>query len=198
MRNASLKRTKALRLLQLKKAFLTAYEQCGYLTEAAAVLGIPRMAHYRWLESDPDYAQQFRQLKEDVHARMLDDLERELYRRAVEGMDESVFGNLGCDAKGRSLGSGMVGRIRRYSDTLLIFKLKGERPDKYRDKAKSPVGPETQVVIKVVYEKPAGTAGSAAALGTVRPPHMTEVPVSQPSASEMPIGVNGFRKPEVA
>jgi hypothetical protein len=153
MRSASLKREKTLRLLQLKKAFLKAYEQSGCVTEAATALGIQRMAHYRWLE--------FRQLKQDVHAKLIDDLERELYRRAVKGVAEPVFGNLGCDATGHGLGTGIVGKIRRYSDTLLIFKLKGERPDKYRDRTKAPVGPETQVVIEVVYENPPRVPGES-------------------------------------
>ena len=114
------------RALQLKKAFLKTYSSCGHITEAAPAAGISRMAHYRWLESDPVYAEQFRQLKADVHAKMIDELERELHRRAVEGVEEPVFGSLGCDAKGKSLGTGIVGKVRKYSDTLLIFKLRSE------------------------------------------------------------------------
>jgi hypothetical protein len=69
----------------------------------------------------------------------------------MTGGDQPIFGNLGCDAQGRSLGTGVVGKIRRYSDTLLIFKLKGERPDKYRDKAAIVANLGTPVVIEVVY-----------------------------------------------
>jgi hypothetical protein len=178
-----MKKAKLLHLLHLKKAFLKAYEQCGYLTEAASALGIPRITHYRWLESDPEYAKQFKQLKEDVHAKMVDDMERELYRRAMEGIDEPVFGSSGSDSKGRSLGTGIVGKIRKYSDTLLIFKLKGELPEKYRDRVVTAVLPGTPVVIKVVYEKQPPVSGKAPALSK-RVPKPIDLPTGLSSDSE--------------
>lgn len=58
-----------------------------------------------------------------------DVMEREAWRRAVEGVEKPVFGSLG----GR-LGSGKIGSVQEYSDTLLIFLLKGARPEKYRDR----------------------------------------------------------------
>jgi hypothetical protein len=50
-------------------------------------------------------------------------LEDEAFRRAHQGIDKPVF-----------QGKELVGVIREYSDTLLIFLLKGCRPDKYRDR----------------------------------------------------------------
>lgn len=139
------------RTLQLKKAFLEAYYQCGYITEAAPAAGIERHIHYWWMDSDKEYAAKFQQLEKDVHARKMDEFEREIHRRSIEGVTEPVFGALGSDANGNSLGTGIVGKIRKYSDTLLIFKAKGEKPDKYRDTIQAPTGPGTQVVIEVVY-----------------------------------------------
>lgn len=49
-------------------------------------------------------------------------LEDEATRRGVHGVDEPVF------HAGK-----VVGHVRKYSDTLLIFLLKGKRPEKYRD-----------------------------------------------------------------
>jgi hypothetical protein len=49
-------------------------------------------------------------------------LETEMRRRAPVGWDEPVF------HAGK-----VVGHIRKFSDTLLIFALKAERPEKYRD-----------------------------------------------------------------
>lgn len=49
-------------------------------------------------------------------------LEQEAQRRAFHGVDKPIY------QKGE-----LVGYERRYSDTLLIFLLKGRRPDKYRD-----------------------------------------------------------------
>ena len=51
-------------------------------------------------------------------------LEAEAYRRAVEGWVEPVGWY-----KGKAGGT-----VRRYSDTLLIFTLKGLLPDRYRDR----------------------------------------------------------------
>ncbi len=44
------------------------------------------------------------------------------------GTEKPVFGSMG-----QGLGSGEVGRIREYSDTLLIFLLKAAQPEKYRE-----------------------------------------------------------------
>ena len=44
-------------------------------------------------------------------------------RRAIEGVDKPVFHN-----------GKVVGSIREYSDTLLIFALKGSMPSKYRER----------------------------------------------------------------
>lgn len=52
-------------------------------------------------------------------------LEDEARRRAAEGTIKPVY-----------QGGKKVGEIREYSDTLLIFLLKGKRPDVYRDNVK--------------------------------------------------------------
>ena len=51
-------------------------------------------------------------------------LEREARRRAVEGVEEPVGFYKGEPSA----------YVRKYSDTLLIFLMKGARPDKYRDR----------------------------------------------------------------
>lgn len=56
-------------------------------------------------------------------------MEQEAFRRAVEGTEKPVFGSMGF-----RMGSGEIGRVREYSDTLLIFLLKGARPEKYRER----------------------------------------------------------------
>ena len=58
------------------------------------------------------------------HAReeAADTLEAEARRRAIEGVEEPVF------HKGER-----VGTVRKHSDLLLIFLLKGARPQKFRD-----------------------------------------------------------------
>ena len=102
-----------------KRAFLAAYAQCGNVTQAAKVAGISRETHYEWLDKDPGYAAAFKQADEQA----TDALELEARRRALEGWDEPVY------QKGQ-----LVGTVRKYSDTLLIFLLKGARPEKYRER----------------------------------------------------------------
>ncbi len=91
----------------------------GTITHAATKAGINRKTHYNWLESDPEYAARFKEADEEA----TDNLEREARRRAVEGVDEPVFYQ-----------GDIVGHIRKMSDTLLIFLLKGAKPEKYRER----------------------------------------------------------------
>ncbi len=102
-----------------KRAFLAAYRETGNVRLACTAAQIGRSSHYRWLD-DSDYAEQFEQAKKDA----VDVLEAEARRRAVEGWEEPVGWY-----KGQAGGT-----VRRYSDTLLIFLLKGAAPQKYRER----------------------------------------------------------------
>lgn len=111
-----------------KRAFLAAYNECGNITRAAEIAGVARQTHYDWMSDDEHYAAAFASATE--HA--ADRLEQEARRRAVEGVDEPVF------YKGEPCGT-----IRKYSDTLLIFLLKGVRPEKFRDRYSAEIsGPD--------------------------------------------------------
>ena len=102
-----------------KEAFLAAYAEVGNITQAAEIAGIDRNTHYFWMNTDPEYPARFRQAEEQA----CDRLEAEARRRAVQGVDEPVF------YQGEQCGV-----VRKYSDTLLIFLLKGARPEKYRER----------------------------------------------------------------
>lgn len=105
---------------RLKKGvMLAAYAETGNITTACQIAEIERSTHYRWMEADEEYALRFRQAEQTA----IDALEAEARRRAVEGVVEPVV------SAGKH-----VTDIRRYSDTLLIFLLKGARPGKYRDR----------------------------------------------------------------
>ena len=103
-----------------KRAFLAAYRETGNVKLACEAGRIGRSSHYRWLEQDTDYVKEFEQAKKDA----VDVLEAEARRRAVEGIEEPVGWY-----KGQAGGT-----VRRYSDTLLIFLLKGAAPEKYRER----------------------------------------------------------------
>ncbi len=103
-----------------KRAFLAAYAMTAQVASAAEAAKCNRRAHYNWLKGDPEYAEAFEQAKAEAS----DILEAEAVRRANLGVDEPVF------YQGKE-----CGKIRRYSDTLLIFLLKAMNPGKYRDSA---------------------------------------------------------------
>ena len=80
-------------------------------------------AFQRWYElraANEEFAEAWAQAVEQG-TQMLED---EARRRAVDGVDEPVF------QKGE-----MVGHVRRYSDNLLMFLLRGRRPAVYRESA---------------------------------------------------------------
>ena len=101
-----------------KSAFLAAYRETGNVRLACTAARIGRSSHYRWLEHDPSYVEDFEQAKKDA----VDVLEAEARRRAVEGYMEPVGWS-----KGQAGGT-----VRRYSAALLIFLLKGAAPEQYR------------------------------------------------------------------
>lgn len=107
-----------------KTAFLAAFAEVGTVKSAAKAAGISRTTHYNWLRDDPAYAVALEQAAADAGDR----LEAEAVRRAVEGWDEPVF------HRGE-----VVGYVHKYSDTLLIFALKGAKPEKYKDAGTSVV-----------------------------------------------------------
>lgn len=94
-------------------------ETGGNITRACQVAGISRRAAYEWREEE----EAFRVEWDDAVEAGTDELEEEARRRAFAGVDEPVF------YQGEECGA-----IRKYSDTLLIFLLKGRKPDKYRER----------------------------------------------------------------
>jgi len=100
-------------------AFLAEYRQCATITHAAKIALISRRTHYLWIEKDSAYAAAF----EEAKIAATDALVAEARRRAVQGVEEPIF------YKGE-----LVQTIRKYSDTLLIFLLKGALPEVYRER----------------------------------------------------------------
>lgn len=102
-----------------QRAFLAGFATCGTVSHAAKAAGINRSQHYRWLEKSQDYVKEF----ELAQMAAAEALEAEARRRAIEGTEEDV----------RYQGK-KVGPVRRYSDILLIFLLKGALPSKYAER----------------------------------------------------------------
>lgn len=102
--------------------FLSKLEEAANVTESAKAAGIGRTAVYEWRKQDSDFAAAW----DEAEQKAVDRLEREAIRRACEGIDEPVF------YQGEQ-----VATIRKYSDRLLEFLLKGNRPEKYKDRVEN-------------------------------------------------------------
>jgi hypothetical protein len=101
-----------------QRAFLAAFRLTASLTKAAEAAKCPRTLHYRWLD-DATYMDAFETAKEEAGQ----SLEDEAIRRAHEGVLVPVF------YKGKA-----TGVQREFSDAVLMFLLKGFKPDKYRER----------------------------------------------------------------
>lgn len=103
-----------------KRVFLEALGNTANVTRACKVARFGRTAVYGWRAADQEFARAW----DAALALGTDALEDEAVRRAHEGTLKPVY-----------QGGKKVGVIREYSDTLLIFLLKGRRPEKYKDRA---------------------------------------------------------------
>lgn len=107
--------------------------------------GISKRHFYRRLSSDPERTERFRtaQLDRDRvrNVRRVEEAEKELHRRAVDGWDEPVF-----DIKGNHCGN-----KRKFSDACLIFLLKNLKSDVFGDKPGALI--QTNVNISARTEK---------------------------------------------
>ncbi len=108
--------------------FLETYAAMGNVSAAAKLAGVGRRTHYDWLAADAAYATRFAEAVDEA----ADRLEAEARRRAVEGLVRYKFDKQGDPLKHPASGEAYF--EREYSDTLLIFLLKGARPDKYAER----------------------------------------------------------------
>lgn len=92
--------------------------ETGNVSTACVMCGVSRTAAYAHKNEDKEFSD----LWEESLDMSIDLMEAEARRRAVEGVLEPVF------YQGQE-----CGLIRKYSDTLLMFLLKGNKPDKFRD-----------------------------------------------------------------
>jgi len=112
-----------------KIAFLAAFAQTGNIRRAAESSGCSRAAHYKWLDG-AEYAKAFAVAQEEA----ADRLEEEARRRAVEGLRRYKF-HQGLPVMDPETGTAYI--EHEYSDVLLMFLLKGARPDKFAQRIKA-------------------------------------------------------------
>jgi hypothetical protein len=122
-----------------KGAMLAALAETGNVSKACAAAEVGRATHYEWLRDDPQYAKD----AADAMEHAADLLEEEARRRAHDGVDEPVF------YQGE-----VCGTVRKYSDTLLIFLLKGAKPDKFRERSSVVVEDPVKALAKLLGVQP--------------------------------------------
>jgi len=99
---------------QRREIFLETLRQSANVSAAARAAGMSRRAAYNHRLQEPQFREEWDQALEEA----LDDLEAELRRRAIQGVEKPVY-----------YGGKPCGTIRNYSDTLGMFLLKCRRPD---------------------------------------------------------------------
>src|SRR6185369_4243086 len=96
-----------------------ALSKVGVAGRAARIAKTARSKAFELKKNDPTFAEAWNDALDEAS----DHLEEEMIRRATTGSLKPVYH-----------GGELVGHIREYSDTLLIFTLKGARPEKYRER----------------------------------------------------------------
>ena len=97
----------------------------GNISAACEATDVPRRMIYEFESNDQEFATAFR----EAQRHGLEVLEDEARRRAFRGTTKPVFyQGIEC------------GEIQEYSDTLMIFLLKGGMPEKYRERFDGPKG----------------------------------------------------------
>lgn len=164
-----------------KRAFLAAYAESGNITLACKAAGVVRRTHYDWLASDDKYKETYADAQ-SMAAEMLEAEARRRAAQGVhrlkfhQGMPimvpcpsgdwECAVGHRGPRGERSEVGwecpvcetpqhPVMVPYVEHeYSDTLLIFLLKGAMPKKYRENVDITSGDEPlKALIAVDLEK---------------------------------------------
>lgn len=104
-----------------RRVFLINLAILGNRTRAARATGVCPVTAWLWRRDDDNFRAQYNEAMK-IAAELHED---EMFRRASEGVLEPVW-----------QGGRLVGSVRKYSDTLLIFGLKGSMPEKYADRSK--------------------------------------------------------------
>lgn len=102
-----------------KARYLKAVARTGTLTAGCRAARVSPNTVYAWREHDTEFSLAEQQMRNAL----ADALEEEAVRRAWRGVNKPVF-----------QGGTLVGHVREFSDTLLIFMLKAVRPEKYRER----------------------------------------------------------------
>lgn len=113
-------RGRTVRTDRAREKFLAVLAETCNVSEAARSAGMSRRSAYDWRDADADFASAW----DDAEQEAADKLEREAWRRAVEGTEKPV-----------TFQGVITATYKEYSDKMLELLLKAHRGDKFRDKA---------------------------------------------------------------
>lgn len=144
------------------KGFLAALAQTGVVTTAAEAVGITRSHVYDLRRADPQFSGEWDAAMEEASDRM----ENEARRRAHDGLMRKKFHH------GQPIIDPVTGEQyveMEYSDTLLMFLLKGSRPEKFRERTDVRMEGKAQmeVVEEIVYAEDTTTDSPASDSGSI-------------------------------
>ena len=170
-----------------KALFLEHLALTGNVKLAADAARVARRTAYNHRDADKEFAAAWTAAMDEA----ADVLEAEARRRAVAGVDEPVIyeGKLSgtyVNDKGQPVTETTPGArlipltVKKYSDTLLIFLLKGARPEKFRDHhvhqhtgnldLRTPADGETEAAVLLDELRRSLGAAAAAAAGAKSTP----------------------------
>jgi hypothetical protein len=128
-------RGRTIRTDRARERFIATLADSCNVSEACRAAGIGRTTAYEWKGEDASFAAAWEQAEQEA----ADKLEREAWRRAVEGTDKPVtFQGRVCDT------------YKEYSDRMLEILLKAHRPEKFieRQRLDHGVTPEAAQLIR--------------------------------------------------
>ncbi len=105
-----------------KQKFIELLAEYGVVSYAAKGVCISRPTAYHARKDDATFAEAW----DEAIETSIENMEKAAYERSVKGVDTPLT------FKGKLTGDS----VKSYSDILLMFLMKGNKPDKYRDNAK--------------------------------------------------------------
>lgn len=112
---------RTIRTDRARDAFLAVLRETCNVAESCRAANIGRTAAYDWRAADAEFAAAWSEAEEEA----ADRLEREAWRRAVEGTDKPV-----------TFQGAITATYKEYSDRMLEILLKAHRPEKFTDRSK--------------------------------------------------------------
>lgn len=114
-------RGRSARTDRARDKFLEKLSETCNVSEACRAAAIGRTTAYEWRDGEPEFAAAWN----DAEQEAVDKLEREAWRRAVDGTDKPV-----------TFQGEITATYKEYSDRMLELLLKAHRPDRYVERSK--------------------------------------------------------------